>query len=206
MLAQLSSLALIALLGAMSPGPDFAVVTKNTLLHSRKAGFITAFGLGGAILVHMTYCVLGLALVIASSPWLFNLIKYAGASYLIYIGLSSWFAKQPKALFSGLGQVKKRELSNVAAFRQGFLCNLLNPKATLFFLSLFTVIIKPETPMSESGVYALEIFVITIAWFCTLAAILSHPRIKRVLERAEKYISKILGLFLVMFGVVLVFV
>lgn len=204
--AQFFSIALIALLGAMLPGPDFAIVTKNSLLHSRKSGYFTSFGVGAAILIHMSYCVFGLALIISSSLLLFSLIKYIGASYLIYLGLNSLFSKQAKELFLSDKKVKKTQISNLKSFRQGFLCNLLNPKATLFFLSLFTVIIKPETPISWELVYAFEIFFIATAWFCGLTVILSHPYVKRSLEKAEIYIARFLGLFLIGFGVALVFV
>jgi RhtB (resistance to homoserine/threonine) family protein len=206
MFAQCFSIAVIALLGAMLPGPDFAVVTKNSLFHSRKSGFFTSLGVGTAIIVHMTYCVLGLALVISSSLLLFSLIKYIGAAYLIYLGIKSLFSKQSKNVFSSNQKARKSELSNFASFRQGFLCNLLNPKATLFFLSLFTVIIKPGSPMSWQLIYATEIVLIATVWFCTLTFILSHSYIKKTLEKAEKYIAKILGVFLIGFGTVLVFV
>jgi len=206
MIAQFFSIGLIALLGAMLPGPDFAIVTKNSLLHSRMAGYFTSLGIGAAILVHMSYCMLGLALVIASSLLLFSLIKYIGASYLIYLGLNSLFSKQSKKLFSANKKAKKTELSPFVAFRQGFLCNLLNPKATLFFLSIFTVVIKPETPLHWEMLYAMEIFFIATLWFCCLTVILSHPSIKRALEKAEKYIARFLGLFLIGFGVALAFV
>lgn len=206
MFAQFFSVGLIALLGAMLPGPDFAVVTKNSLFHSRKSGFFTSLGVGSAIIVHMTYCLLGLALVISSSLLLFSLIKYVGAAYLIFLGIKSLFSKQSKNIFGPDHKVQKSELSNFASFRQGFLCNLLNPKATLFFLSLFTVIIKPGSPMTWQLIYASEIVLIATAWFCVLTFVLSHRYIKNALEKAEKYIAKILGVFLIGFGAVLAFV
>lgn len=205
MIAQFFSIGLIALLGAMLPGPDFAVVTKNSIFHSRRSGYFTSFGVGAAILIHMSYCVLGLAIVISSSLFLFDLIKYIGACYLIYLGIKSFLSKQSKEIFSSNKKIKKTEISNFASFKQGFLCNLLNPKATLFFLSLFTVIIKPATPFSWQVVYALEIFFVAVTWFCSLTVILSHSYIKQLLEKAEIYIAKFLGIFLIGFGIVLVF-
>jgi RhtB (resistance to homoserine/threonine) family protein len=204
MLIQFFSIGLIALLGAMLPGPDFAIVTKNSLLHSRRSGIFTSFGVGAAILVHMTYCVLGVAIVISSSVWLFNLIKYVGAVYLIYLGAITFFSAKSQPLFSSTKH-KQRHQSDFVSFRQGFLCNLLNPKATLFFLSLFTVVIKPETPLSWQIAMGLEIFFVATSWFCCLTLLLSHTYIKRALENAEKYIAKLLGIFLIGFGVALAF-
>lgn len=200
------SIGLIALLGAMLPGPDFAMVTKNSIFHSRKSGCLTALGVGTAIAIHMTYCVLGLALVISSSLWLFSLIKYTGAFYLIYLGLNSLLSKQSEDIFSrNTATTQKTNLSNFASFKQGFLCNLLNPKATLFFLSLFTVVIKPSTPFHWEVMYAIEIIILTVIWFCSLSIILSHHWIKQALKKSEKYIAKCLGIFLIGFGVILAF-
>lgn len=206
MIAQFFSIGLIALLGAMSPGPDFAIVTKNSLLHSRTSGYFTSLGVGTAILLHMSYCVFGLALVISSSLLLFSLIKYLGSSYLVYLGIRTLFAKQSKDIGLLNNKISKTELSAFVSFRQGFLCNLLNPKATLFFLSMFTVIIKPETPLSWAVIYGIEIVCITTAWFCVLTVILSHPYIKRILEKVEQYISRLLGALLIGFGVALALV
>ena len=205
MIPQFFSIALIVLLGAMLPGPDFAIVTKNSIFHSRKSGCFTALGVGAAIAVHMTYCVFGLAFVISGSLLVFGLIKYIGASYLIYLGISMLLSKQSKEIFYSDAITKKTKISNFVSFKQGFLCNLLNPKATLFFLSLFTVVIKPSTPFYSEVIYAMEIIIIAIAWFCSLTIILSHARIKHVLEKSGKYIAKSLGIFLIGFGVALAF-
>jgi RhtB (resistance to homoserine/threonine) family protein len=205
MFPQFLSIGLIALLGAMMPGPDFAIVTKNSLLHSRQSGCFTSFGIGAATLIHMTYCVLGLAIVIFGSVWLFNLIKYIGAIYLIYLGMQSLLSAQ-SPLHIGEKKRIQHYQSNFTSFKQGFLCNLLNPKATLFFLALFTVFIKPETPMSWQIALGLEITFVATTWFCFLTFVLSHRRIKQLLERAEVYIAKMLGIFLIVFGVALAFV
>jgi threonine/homoserine/homoserine lactone efflux protein len=75
MLTQFFTIGLLMLLSAMLPGPDFALVTKNSILHSRRAGLFTSLGIGSAILVHITYCVLGLAVIISQSLLLFSVIK-----------------------------------------------------------------------------------------------------------------------------------
>lgn len=207
MITQFFSLGLIVLLGAMLPGPDFAIVTKNTLLHSRRSGLWTTFGVSCAILVHMSYCVLGLAWVITQSLLFFSLIKYLGALYLIHLGMQSLMSKQAQAWAPHVHKsTSKTQISKAQSFRQGFLCNLLNPKATLFFLAIFTVIIKPNTPLVWKIIYTLEIFCITLLWFSSLTWILSHARVKKMLEKAEKYLAKILGVCLIGFGIALAIV
>lgn len=206
MLAQFFTIGILMLFSAMLPGPDVALVTKNTILHSRQSGIFTTLGIVSAVSVHLTYCALGLAIVISNSIILFNTIKYIGAFYLIYLGINSLFSKQPKHIISSEKKIKKSIMSNFSSFRQGFLCNLLNPKATLFFLALFTMIIKPNTPAIWMIIYAVEMLFIVTTWFCTLTLILSHPRVIRLLEKAEKYISKLLGVFLIGFGAALALV
>lgn len=206
MLAQFFTIGILMLFSAMLPGPDFALVTKNTLLHSRRSGLFTTLGIVSAVLVHITYCALGLAIVIYNSLMLFGIIKYIGAGYLIYLGIHSLLSKQDNHIVSPGRKIKKSGISNWISYRQGFFCNLLNPKATLFFLAIFTMIIKPETPAFWMAIYAVEMLVIVISWFSCLTLILSHPRVTGLLEKAEKYIAKFLGLFLIGFGVALAFV
>lgn len=203
MLTQFFTIGLLMLFSAMLPGPDFALVTKNTILHSRGAGIFTSLGVGTAILIHITYCALGLAIVISKSILLFNIIKYIGAAYLVYLGVISILSKHVNNENTSQTIFRKTKMSSLTAFRQGFLCNLLNPKATLFFLALFTMIIKPETPGLWELVYAIEMFIIVTAWFCCLTILLSHSRVIRLLNKVENYISKVLGVFLIGFGIAL---
>ena len=206
MLAQTFTVATLSLLSAMLPGPDFALVIKNTISHSRRAGFFTAFGIASAVMIHLTYCVLGIGLVISQSLLLFSIIKYIGAAYLIYIGINSLLAKNIPHVKGESDKKHKTSQSTLISFRQGFICNLFNPKATLFFLALFTVIIKPHTPLLLNVFYAVEIVIIISIWFCGLVLLLSHPHIMRLLDKSEKYISKALGIFLIGFGIALAFI
>lgn len=206
MLTQFFTIGLLMLLTSMLPGPDFALITKNTLLYSRRSGLFTTLGLGCAALIHVSYCAFGLAVIISNSLLLFNTIKYMGACYLIYLGITCLLSKHSDQLIPTKKDIKTIAKSNLVSFRQGFFCNLLNPKASLFFLALFTVIIKPKTPIFWLFIYAMEIFFIITLWFSGLVLILSHPRITRLLKKAEKYITKILGGFLIGWGVLLAFV
>lgn len=204
MLNQFFSIAVIVLLGAMLPGPDFAFVVKNTLLYSRRSGIFTSLGIATAALVHITYCALGLAIVISKSIVIFSIIKYIGAAYLIYLGIQSLASKKSKQLIDPC-KPKKSKISAYTSFRQGFLCNLLNPKATLFFLALFTMVIDANIPSWVMFIYAIEMFMLIALWFSSLVIILSHPKFSRLLEKSEKYIAKILGIFLIGFGLALFF-
>jgi RhtB (resistance to homoserine/threonine) family protein len=205
MIAQFFTIGVLMLLAAMLPGPDFAMVTKNTISHSRRAGVFTTLGVSGSNLIHMTYCSLGLALVIAKSLIFFSIIKYLGAAYLIYLGISALFEKSSETTaFTDIEpKIKRSGQSDFTSFSQGFLCNLLNPKATLFFLALFTTVIKPETPSHVLIFLILEMLTIITLWFLSLTVILSLPKVSNLLNRAEKYIAKTLGIFLIAFGIAL---
>ena len=202
MWAQFFTIGTLLLLTAMLPGPDFAIVTKNAVLYSRRAGLWTSFGIASACMIHVTYCMLGLALIISQSVFLFNLIKYIGAIYLIYIGIQSFRSKQAH-IAKNTASNHTKKISNFAAFRQGFMCNLFNPKATLFFLALFTAVVKTDIPGVWQIIFAIEMFLIILIWFSTLTFILSHARVLRWLNKAEKFLPTVLGVFLVGFGLAL---
>lgn len=192
------SISLLIMLAAISPGPDFAVVTKNSLLHSRKVGLLTALGVSVSLLVHAVYCILGLAIIISRSLLAFSVIKYLGAAYLIYIGFKGLFSKREAQQLDI--KHSKQTMTNWQAFSQGLLCNLLNPKAIMFLLAFFTLVVKPgHSLISEMG-YGFEIALIHMVWFSCLASMLTHSCIKTNLSRIQFYIVKLMGAVLVAFG------
>lgn len=199
------TLGLIMLLGAMLPGADFAMVTKNSLLHSRKAGLYTAFGIGAAMWVHMTYCVLGLAVVIQKSPWIFHTIQYMGALYLTYLGIMLLKPHASANIEATPEIAKSTLLSNGTAFRQGFICNLLNPKATLFFLTIFSAVATTQTTLLLNLAYAVEMFLTAMLWFCSLAYLISHKAVATWLNKSKRTVEKILGLTLLGLAVFVIF-
>lgn len=190
----------IQLLALISPGPDFAMIVKTALSQTRKTAILTAFGIALGVIVHVTYCILGLAVIITNSIFLFSLIKYVGAFYFIYIGFKGIFAKSESNQILKVHHSSKT-LSALTAIQRGFLCNVLNPKATLFFLGLFTLIIKPTTPIFVQVLYGFEIFLITFIWFSALSVIITHRYVKNRMSRFQYYITKCMGLLLVLFGV-----
>ena len=92
----------ITLLAIISPGPDFAMVTRNCLLQSRRAGVFTALGIGLGVLVHVAYTLVGVGLLIEQSPWLFNTLRLAGACYLIYLGVKMLRARAGGVAAAGM--------------------------------------------------------------------------------------------------------
>ena len=116
-MTELLAVVAITLFAVISPGPDFAMVSRNSLLLSRRSGVLTALGIGAGVCVHVTYTLLGVGLLIQQSLWLFNLIKLAGAAYLAWIGWSLMQSASPLAL-----SAPARAVSPAAAFVRGMAC------------------------------------------------------------------------------------
>lgn len=198
-LPEFLTVVVIHLLAAMSPGPDFVMISRNSVSCSRRAGVYSALGLGLGILVHVTYSLIGIGLIISRSILLFSVMKYIGAAYLIYIGVRSLRARAYVADKEN-GRVRP-ELGALAAVRMGFLTNILNPKATLFFFALFTQVISPETPKIIQVLYGLEMSVMTFFWFGFVAVVLSHPALKGRFISAGQRLEQVFGAILIALGV-----
>ena len=166
-------------LAVMSPGPNMAMVLRNSLAHSRRAGAYTAAGLALGDAVHVAYCLVGVAVVISRSILLFNIIKWVGAAYLVYVGVKSLRASKRSVGDAEEAAEPVERMSASAAVRSGFLTSLLNPKVTLFFLALFTQVVRPETPLLAKGVYGLTVVGIEFGWFALVALFVSVAPIKR---------------------------
>ena len=193
------SISLLIMLAAISPGPDFAIVTKNSLMYSRKSGIFTALGVSISLLIHASYCILGLAILISQSLLAFSIIKYLGAAYLIYIGIKSLLAKRETEKLNI--RHSSHGITGLQVFYQGLLCNLLNPKAIMFLLAFFTLVVKPGHSLITEMGYGLEIALIHMIWFSSLAYMLTHRYVKNNLSRIQFYIVKVMGALLVAFGV-----
>lgn len=193
-------LAGIFLLALASPGPDLVMVVRNALLHSRRAGLWTAAGFALGVGIHVTYTLAGLATVIAHSVVLFNLIKYAGAAYLIYVGIKSLRSSGFTSDVSVHGP-QTTSLSDMQALRAGFLTNLLNPKATIFFMAVFSQFITESTPLIVQILYAGTCIAMTFLWFSCVAFFLTQSRIRIMFLSASQWIDRLCGGFLVALGI-----
>jgi RhtB (resistance to homoserine/threonine) family protein len=198
-LSLIGTVALVHLLALISPGPDFIMCVRNALTYSRKTGIYTAVGFGAGISIHIIYCVAGLALIISQSIIIFNFFKFLGAGYLIYIGFKSITSKSSHLEIKD--QEKKKDISPLAAIKIGFLTNALNPKATLFFLSLFTMVISPNTPGIIMGILSAIMIIETVIWFSLVSIFMTQKRIRSVFEKSQNLFNRTLGGLLVLLGV-----
>lgn len=197
----IAAVGLIHLVALVSPGPDFVVVCRNSLLYSRTIGIYTAVGFGLGICIHISYAVFGLSWLIANNELIFTVIQYLGAFYLMLIGIQSLRSFQ-----SQIGQETTTSSSRISPFRAvriGFITNALNPKATLFFLGLFSTMLNPTVGELTLVVIAVLLVVTTILWFSLVALLISHSRFTTVLKRYEKTAHQFFGVLLICIGVII---
>lgn len=205
-------LSVVHWLAAAAPGPDFALVTQQTLAHGRKQGIACSAGITLGLTVHIAYSILGLAALIASSTQLLWWIKVLGGLYLIYLGIRGLLASSKSRSMAdrvagdvsvsaeladsdiSLGDLRK-------SFTRGVLCNVLNPKAPIYFVALFTVVLSPELPLYQLLAYAVVMMVIQFIWFSTLVVLLSSAPVSRRLSNSAHWIERVLGAAMIGLGV-----
>lgn len=194
--AEFTTIAIAHLFAVASPGPDFAVVTRQCITFGTRAGVWTSAGVGSGILLHVSYCLFGVALLLANSPVLFDIVKWVAACYMVYLAVQSF-----RASFAASASIPDTtQVPNVdphKAFLLGFLTNGLNPKATLFFLALFTVVIDITTPMAVQVVYGIYLALATFVWFAALAKVLGRPKVREFMLRAGPWFERGMGVILV---------
>lgn len=192
-------LTLVHTLAAASPGPDFVFVSQQTLANGKRTGLLCSIGIALGLSVHIGYSAFGLAAVVAHSSQLLWWVKVLGGSYLIYLGAKGLKAK-PSAGQGGQG-VLSSPRSPLKIIGAGFLCNALNPKAPIYFLSLFTLVLTPDMPLYQIAVFGLWIMLIQLGWFSFVVMVLSIPSVNSKFQRAGHWIDRMLGGAMILLGV-----
>ena len=195
-------------LAVASPGPDFAIVVRQSFAFGRRTALWTSVGVGTAILLHVTYSLLGLGLLIRSSELWFTVVKYAGALYVAWLGIQALRTK-PRPIPSADAPAATGAVipvpSGRAAFLTGFLTNALNPKATLFFLSVFVIVVSRQTPKLVQAAYGLWMSLATMAWFSFVSVVFTRREVRDRFLRHGHWIDRALGVVFLGFAVSLAF-
>ncbi|APE05249.1 MULTISPECIES: LysE family translocator [Alteromonas] len=203
-LNEFLTIALVHLVAVASPGPDFAIVVRNSVAYGRRIALYTSVGIGAAILLHVAYSLVGLSVVIATTPWLFKTFSYLAAAYLLYLAFGALRSKPNNDAVTSDQDQPKAMISAKKALWMGFLTNGLNPKATLFFLSLFTAIISIETPFEVRLAYGVYLAVATGLWFSFLSFMLSTGKVAEFIGKKGYWLDRAMGVLLVGLAVKLV--
>ncbi len=187
----------------LTPGPDTAYILGRSIAQGRAAGIASAFGIATGSIFHTCVAAVGLSAILATSAFAFNAIKVGGGTYLIFLGIKLLLQDRPKLnLPAGF-----RSCTSSAAFRQGVLTNVLNPKVALFFLAFLPQFIDPGSSAKMPAFLTLGLTFVTtgmiwcmiLAWFASALGerLRGNPTIAELLNRAVGSLFVFLGARLV---------
>ena len=197
-LGVLSGIAGVFLLACLSPGPVWVVITSTSIGVSRGAGILTGLGVAGATLTWATLSMLGLGLL-AQLTWLAIAIRLAGAAYLVWIGCRMIGAARRPA--PAAGSLAGGLHGGWAALRRGYLSSITNPKAAVFFGSIFVVMLPAHAPGWVYAAAVALLAVLSAGWHCGLAMVFSVAPIQAGYRRAKAKIDTLVGGILIALGV-----
>ncbi len=203
MFKDLLLIASLHFLAMITPGPDIVLVIRTALLEKRSAALKVVLGITAGICFHLIYCLVGLALLLKSNLIALALFQSFSGAYLVYLGL-----KQIRTLFNRADTRKQAELNlskTESYFFQALLTNIFNPKVTLFFLSLFGLVIKPETPTWVQLIYCAEMILATLLWFGLISLFLSSKEPARKYGKILQKLEPVFGVLFLIFGLRLIF-
>ncbi len=183
-------------LAVMSPGPDLAIVTRQTLAHGWAAGLRTALGIAAGIGVHVAYALFGLAWAIHQYPPLLTMLRYSCALLLLWIGWRALRAGPPSMAAAAAPTTR----AAARDFGIGFLTNALNVKAMLFFVALCSVVISAGASVRLRLALGGWMIFATGLWFCFVAWTLGHPRVRARLLAHGHWLDRVMGAILLLLG------
>ena len=215
-------------LAVASPGPDFAIVVRQSLRHGRRTALWTSVGIGCGLSVHITNCLLGLGLFLQHSAAALTTVKWLGAAYLAWVGVQALRSRPREANDEGPGSrpaTVGREADPPAkpgsgdldlstgdpaptaraAWTTGFLVNVLNPKAALFFIALFPLVVSVTTPKWIQVGYGVWMTVTTVLWFSFVSVVFTKEQVRQSFLRHGHWIDRALGVVFLGFAASLAF-
>lgn len=196
-MVELFTVLSLTIIVAIVPGADLAVVIRNALVGGRTAGFMTALGIGLALVVHSAYAIAGIGLVVSQSILLFNSIKLIGAAYLIFLGVTMYRGASRDMPVAD----QATAMPPLKALRWGFLTNATNPKATMFALSVFVQVTAPGTPLAVQIGYGAIMSSGVFLWFVLVTLFFTQSRVRDTFFRAKLWIERSFGVLLTLFGI-----
>nr|ELR5255602.1 LysE family translocator [Providencia rettgeri] len=198
---EIIAVATITILAVISPGPDFAMVTRSSYTYGVKTGLICALGIAIGVQAHVFYTIFGITVIIMSSPTLFLVVKLLGVFYLVYIGFKSFINKTKITTGASQGQ----SLSHFVAFKTGFLTNALNPKTMFFVVSVYSQVIQVNNSVWLNLGYGLFISFAHLVWFSLIALFFATPTVRNKVLNYQLVMDKVIGLLLIVLGLSLLF-
>jgi RhtB (resistance to homoserine/threonine) family protein len=199
--AEFTALAVIHFLAVVAPGPDFAVTIRQSVRHGRRAGISTALGIGAGISVHVIYTLLGVGALMQATPWLLRLAEVLGGAYLFYLGVVFIRSRNDqKTVLSALAANGADSPNFRRSFMLGFLTNATNPKATLFFLAVFTTMVSASTPLRIQMFYGAWMCCVNAVWFVLVSIVFTNPAIRERFLRMGCVFERMIGILFIAFS------
>ncbi|VBB09049.1 lysine-type exporter protein (lyse/ygga) [Lucifera butyrica] len=185
----------------ISPGPDLMYILSRTLANGKNVGIASSAGVGAGALVHVSAAAFGLSTLLATSITAFNLVKYIGAAYLIYLGIKNW---RCSGTHLDLAAKSVPGVSPWQAFKQGMLVDILNPKAAIFFMAFLPQFVRPEIASIPLQLFGLGTLVIIMGLVVETIFILLASTISCHLQKknsVSKWLDRFLGSVFVGLGI-----
>ncbi|MFC0299014.1 LysE family translocator [Geobacillus jurassicus] len=184
------------------PGPDTAVVTKNTISAGKIGGLKTALGVCCALFLHTAAASLGLSAIIMQSALLFSALKYIGAVYLTYLGVKALYSVVKNGEAAGMETGVNDGGKQPACFQQGFLTDFLNPKVAAFFLTFLPQFVAPGTHSFVPFLIMGAVYTaMTALWFFLYIYFINYISDFMKRPKTKKWIEGITGAVMIGFGI-----
>jgi len=187
------TVAILHLFAVASPGPDFALVTRQSLRYSRKIAIWTSLGIGVGILFHSLLAITGLVLLITSNELFSTTLKIIGSLYLLYLGVNSILGNKKE------GNIEEENTNayKFNGFLAGLITNITNIKAILFFVTVFSVVIDTGNNLYLL-LYGAYMALATFVWFSIISYVLTSENIKSKFSSFLGFFEKIIGFILIL--------
>ncbi|MFH1804927.1 MAG: LysE family transporter [Pseudomonadota bacterium] len=193
------------LIGAVSPGPSFVMVTRIAVSSSRRNGLAAALGMGAGGALFASLAILGLATLLSQVGWLYLVFKIAGGAYLVYLGIRIWrHASEPLVIeadsLNGTDAPQK-PASASTSFALAILTQISNPKTAMVYASIFASLLPAEPPLWMLLALPPLIFMIEAGWYATVALLFSGHRVRRAYLGGKTWVDRFASLILGALGV-----
>ena len=193
-MAEFLTVAILHLFAVVSPGPDFALITRQSLRFNRRVAIWTSLGISVGILFHCLLAITGLVILITSNELFSTILKIIGSAYLLYLGINSVIRNQKK---SELEDKDKENLNKFNGFLVGLITNITNVKAILFFVTVFSVVIDSENSLSLIF-YGTYMALATFLWFAFISYVFTSNKFKNKFLSFLTTFEKIIGIILIL--------
>lgn len=190
------TIAILHFFAVSSPGPDYIIVTRQSIRSGRAAALFTSLGIAFGILIHCFAAMTGLTYIISSNPFIFLCLKIIASCYLAYLGFISIFNSDIKEDSHMESPVSTSDY--LYSFRMGFITNVLNPKAILFFITVFSIVLDSSTSLILLSLYGAYMSLATFAWFAFISYLFTNQEIVKKYGQFSSKFEKILGCILLL--------